>query len=82
MVQQTNNQEEVAELTDKIKELSHLIEDLLQRDVERERLLTNCSQMIEALQKGLPQEKKSPIQQQEGLGNSIHATGAGSTSQI
>jgi len=81
LIQQTNDHEEVAELEDKIKELSQLIQDLLQRDTEREHLLKNCARKIETLEKELQQEKKNSTQRQEGLRKSMHARGTESTSQ-
>ena len=77
VIQHDNSQEEVAGLKDEIKELSKLIQDLLQRDAEREQLLKNCSQKIETLEKELQQEKKCSASQQEGLGRSMHARGSG-----
>lgn len=77
VIQHDNSQEEVAGLKDQIKELSKLIQDLLQRDAEREQLLKNCSQKIETLEKELQQEKQRSASQQEGLGRSMHARESG-----
>jgi len=81
VVQQINGHEDVAELKDKIQELSQLIQDLLQRDTEREQLLKNCSRKIETLEKELQQEKQKSALQQEGLGRSRHARSAEIASQ-
>ena len=66
----------MAELKDKIQELSQLIQDLLQRDTEKEQLLKNCLRKIETLEKELQQEKQKLALQQEGLGRSRHARSA------
>ena len=72
-----DNSQEVNGLKDEIKKLSKLIQDLLQRDAEREQLLGNCSQKIETLEKELQQEKQRSALQQEGLGRSMPAGGTG-----
>lgn len=77
VIQHDNSQEEVAGLKYEIRELSKLIQDLLQRDAEREQLLRNCSQKIETLEKELQQEKQRSALQQNGLGRSMHAGGTG-----
>lgn len=51
MVQQAKGHKDIAELKDEIKELSKFIQDLSQRDGEREQLLKNCSKKIETLKK-------------------------------
>lgn len=76
VVQQTNTHEEVDELKDKIKELSQLIQDLLKRDADKDKLLENCSKKIEALERELEQEKRRPAQRPNGLEGSMRAIAA------
>lgn len=77
VVQSTSDRKDYAEIKNEIKELSSLLQEVLRRDAEREQLLKNYSEKVEALEKELQEERQRVADIQAGLARPEHAPSTG-----